>query len=129
MECLRCPLKGGVICGSVAVLSCSIRVLKPGQGQRTFSKVLPAFADKLYMDKNLDPASEANDPHFLQARALSISVGAIRKAQGKSSPNDFPVGSLEWHIAIEEFANDVLCALIDGPEDLGLEVRDAQLKK
>jgi hypothetical protein len=65
------------------------------------------------MENNHDPLSESDDPHFQRARALSISIGAIRKAQGKTSPNDFPVGSVEWHVAVEDFANDVLAALLD----------------
>ncbi|KXU95006.1 hypothetical protein CR51_25770 [Caballeronia megalochromosomata] len=74
------------------------------------------------MDKDQFPFLDSDDPHFQHARALSLSVGAIRRAQGKCSPNDFPVGSLEWHFAIEEFAGDVLRALMDETENADIQV-------
>jgi hypothetical protein len=73
------------------------------------------------MDKDQFPfqgSSDSQDPHFQHARALSLSVGAIRRAQGKCNPDDFPVGSIEWHFAIEDFAGDVLKALIGESEDV-----------
>jgi hypothetical protein len=72
------------------------------------------------MDKDQQPFADSSDPHFQHARALSISVGAIRRAQGKCNPEDFPVGSFEWHVAIEEFAEDVLRALMSESEDTDL---------
>lgn len=47
---------------------------------------------------------------------MSLCVGAIRKAQGKKSPGDFPVGTVEWHVVVEEFANDVLKAMLSEPD-------------
>jgi hypothetical protein len=72
------------------------------------------------MDKDQQPFVDSSDPHFQHARALSVSIGAIRRAQGKCNPEDFPVGSLEWHFAIEEFAEDVLRALTSESEGLDL---------
>jgi hypothetical protein len=68
------------------------------------------------MENELTPPPGSNDPDFLRARALSLSVGAIRKAQGKKCPGDFPLGSVEWHAAVEDFANDVLKALLSETE-------------
>jgi hypothetical protein len=70
------------------------------------------------MDKDQVPFQDPSDPHFQHARALSLSVGAIRRAQGKCNPDDFPVGSIEWHFAIEDFAGDVLKALIGESEGI-----------
>jgi hypothetical protein len=81
------------------------------------------------MENDQDPFIHSNDPHFLQARALSLSVGAIRKAKGKLNPNDFPVGSLEWHVAIEDFANDVLDAIMGGSELADLPLDELPPKK
>ncbi|WP_277186428.1 hypothetical protein [Caballeronia sp. BR00000012568055] len=76
------------------------------------------------MDKDQLPLPflDSNDPHFQHARALSLSVGAIRRAQGKANPNDFTVGSIEWHFAIEDFAGDVLKALMDDESSQGADV-------
>ncbi|MDR5756706.1 MULTISPECIES: hypothetical protein [unclassified Caballeronia] len=74
------------------------------------------------MNKDQLPFIDSDDPHFQHARALSLSVGAIRRAQGKSNPNDFDVGTLEWHLAIEDFASDVLRALTDETEGTNMQV-------
>jgi hypothetical protein len=80
------------------------------------------------MENELTPPSGSDDPDFLRARALSLSVGAIRKAQGKKCPGDFPVGSVEWHATVEDFANDVLKALLSDSEmpDLAFKRHGAQ---
>jgi len=78
--------------------------------------------------KNI-PADDSNDPTFLRARALSISVGAIRKAQGKLSPADLPVGTVEWHAVVEDFANDVLNAMFAESDLPSLEIRRDNAKK
>jgi hypothetical protein len=82
------------------------------------------------MDKDQLPLPflDSSDPHFQHARALSLSVGAIRRAQGKPNPNDFPVGSIEWHIAIEDFAGDVLRALMEEPEGADLHVGERPIE-
>ncbi|MDR5854221.1 hypothetical protein P9239_12935 [Caballeronia sp. LZ062] len=80
------------------------------------------------MDKEQLPFLDSDDPHFQHARALSLSVGAIRRAQGKCSPNDFPVGSLEWHFAVEEFATDVLRVLMgDDAQDVDVPLGERPL--
>jgi hypothetical protein len=81
------------------------------------------------MEHDHDPFFESDDPHFQRARALSMSLGAIRKAQGKPSPNDFPVGSVEWHVAVEDFANDVLTALMGDADFAGLQFGHADSGK
>jgi hypothetical protein len=50
-------------------------------------------------------------PRYLEARALALSIAAIRKAQGKRNPADYVVGSPGWETGDEEFARDVLRAL------------------
>jgi len=62
-------------------------------------KVFSPAAESPSMDHEINPPADSNDPTFLRARALSLSVGAIRKAQGKKCPGDFPVGTIEWHAA------------------------------
>jgi hypothetical protein len=75
------------------------------------------------MENELTPLPGSDDPDFLRARALSLSVGAIRKAQGKKCPGDFPVGSVEWHATVEDFANDVLKALLSDSEMADVAIR------
>ncbi|MEY2440394.1 MAG: hypothetical protein QOI34_1779 [Verrucomicrobiota bacterium] len=57
-------------------------------------------------------------PLHLEAQSLSLSVAAIRKAQGKKNPEDVPADSPEWHQVCQEFANDVLIVLGCDPEDM-----------
>jgi len=93
------------------------------------AKVFLAVAESPSMNHEMNLADDSNDPTFLRARALSISVGAIRKAQGKASPADFPVGTLEWHAVVEDFANDVLKAMLS-ESDLPLtEIRRDNARK
>ncbi|SOE95658.1 hypothetical protein SAMN05414139_08559 [Burkholderia sp. D7] len=54
----------------------------------------------------------------MEAQSLGLSVAAIRKAQGKKNPDDFPVDSPEWHRVCEEFVNDVYVALGGDPNDM-----------
>lgn len=69
--------------------------------------------------KNKKPFRIASDSQLHQeARALSLSVAAIRKAQGKKSPADFPVDSPEWHRVCMDFANDVVTFLGGDPADM-----------
>ncbi|MDR5877609.1 hypothetical protein [Caballeronia sp. LZ032] len=79
------------------------------------------------MNKDQLPFIDSDDPHFQHARALSLSVGAIRRAQGKRNPNDFAVGTIEWHLAIEDFASDVLRALTDETEGTNMQVGERPL--
>lgn len=70
--------------------------------------------------KNKISSSEIipGSPVHKEAQALSLSVAAIRKAQGKTNPADFPVDSSPaWHRACLEFANDVLTVLIGPPDE------------
>ncbi|MEW6347021.1 MAG: hypothetical protein AB1704_40850 [Pseudomonadota bacterium] len=53
------------------------------------------------------------DSQYLEARALALSIAAIRKAQGKKNPVDYAVGSPDWETADEDFARDVL-RILDG---------------
>jgi hypothetical protein len=57
-------------------------------------------------------------PRYLQARALALSVAAIRKAQGKKNPDDYPIGSPGWLEVDEDFARDVLRAIGGDPDNL-----------
>jgi hypothetical protein len=72
--------------------------------------------------KNKKPFRVVPDsPLHQEAQALSLSVAAIRKAQGKKSPADFPVDSPEWHRVCMDFASDVVTFLggdlADMPDD------------
>jgi hypothetical protein len=93
------------------------------------AKVFPAEAESNTMDHEITPPADSNDPTFLRARALSLSVGAIRKAQGKKCPGDFPVGTIEWHAVVEDFANDVLKAMLSEPDLPILELRRDDARK
>jgi hypothetical protein len=75
------------------------------------------------MENEINPPDNSNDPDFQRARALSLTVGAIRKAQGKKCPGDFPIGSMEWHATVEDFANDVLRAMLSESDLPILEFR------
>jgi hypothetical protein len=57
-------------------------------------------------------------PRYDEAQALENTVRAIRKAQGKSNPEDFPYGSQEWHEADEAYLRDLLRAMGEDPENL-----------
>ncbi|OAJ51717.1 hypothetical protein A6V36_36865 [Paraburkholderia ginsengiterrae] len=46
-----------------------------------------------------------------QARALALSVAAIREAQGNENPDNYPIGASGWLEVEEDFARDVLRAL------------------
>jgi hypothetical protein len=47
---------------------------------------------------------------YLEARALTVTVSAIRKAQGKKIPQDVPMCPSEWQAVNEDFARDVRLA-------------------
>ncbi|MCC8392244.1 hypothetical protein LJ656_06550 [Paraburkholderia sp. MMS20-SJTR3] len=53
------------------------------------------------------PNFPGDDPILAEARALEASIRAIRRAQGKRNPEDFPLGSAECFAAMEEFVRDV----------------------
>jgi hypothetical protein len=92
-------------------------------------KVFAGVAESPSMEHETTPSGDSNDPTFQRARALSLAVGAIRKAQGKKSPGDFPVGSIEWHAVVEEFANDVLKAMLSEPDLPILEFKRDNARK
>jgi hypothetical protein len=61
-----------------------------------------------------------------ESQSVGLTVAALRKAQGKRNPNDFPVGSPEFEVLEVEFLQDVLAFLGDDPnrpdifDELGL---------
>jgi hypothetical protein len=57
------------------------------------------------------PQYPENHPIWLEARALEASIRAIRRAQGKKNPEDFPPDSPECIAAMEAFVRDVCRAL------------------
>jgi len=58
-------------------------------------------------------------PIWAEARALEASIRAIRRAQGKKNPEDFPAGSPECTAAMDEFVRDVCRALEIDIDTLG----------
>jgi len=97
--------------------------------RQIYPKVFSPNAESRCMDHEINPPADSNDPTFLRARALSLSVGAIRKAQGKKCPGDFPVGTIEWHAVVEEFADDVLKAMLSEPDLPILEFKRDNARK
>lgn len=63
------------------------------------------------MDRSEMETPGKADQLFLEARALALSLVAIRRAQGKLNPSDFPVGSVEWLAVFEEFAANLIVCL------------------
>jgi hypothetical protein len=59
-----------------------------------------------------------NDPIWAEARALEASIRAIRRAQGKRNPEDFPSGRPESLAVMEEFARDISRVLVLDISDL-----------
>ncbi|CAG9193526.1 conserved hypothetical protein [Paraburkholderia tropica] len=53
-----------------------------------------------------------DDPIWAEARALEASIRAIRRAQGKKNPEDFPAGSDACLDAMEAFVRDVQRVLV-----------------
>ena len=72
------------------------------------TKVCADQADILAMNDEQSIPFGPGHPQYLEARALALSIAAIRKAQGKRNPVDFAVGSPDWERAGEDFARDVL---------------------
>jgi hypothetical protein len=60
---------------------------------------------------------------FMEARAFALSIVAIRRAQGKRNPTDFPVGTPEWAAVVEDFAADILRLPADALRRLSEVVR------
>jgi hypothetical protein len=58
-------------------------------------------------DYNPEPLPVGEDL-FLEARALALSLVAIRRAQGKPNPADFAIGTPQWKAVVEDFAADIL---------------------
>lgn len=48
-----------------------------------------------------------DDPIWAEARALEASIRAIRRAQGKHNPEDFPPDSPQCMEAMDAFVRDV----------------------
>jgi hypothetical protein len=53
------------------------------------------------------------------AQSVGLTVAALRKAQGKPNPNDFPIGSPEFEKYEAEFLEDVLAFMGDDPAEPG----------
>jgi len=59
------------------------------------------------MENHAIPMFDPATPLFIEAKALSNSVIAIRRAQGKSVPGDFVHGTQEWEACALEFAREL----------------------
>ncbi|MGF7129293.1 hypothetical protein P3T40_000760 [Paraburkholderia sp. EB58] len=72
------------------------------------TKVCAEQADILAMNDEYFIPFGPDHPQYLEARALALSIAAIRKAQGKRNPVDYAVGSPDWETADQDFARDIL---------------------
>ena len=72
------------------------------------TKVCAQQADISAMNDEHSNPFGPDHAQFLEARALALSIAAIRKAQGKRNPVDYAVGSPDWETADEDFARDIL---------------------
>jgi hypothetical protein len=81
------------------------------RGVPVHAKVCAITADIPVMEDEPHVPFGPGHPRYLQARALALSVAAIRKAQGKKNPDNYPIGSPGWLEVDEDFARDVLRAL------------------
>jgi hypothetical protein len=52
-----------------------------------------------------------------ESRSIGLTVAAMRKAQGKHNPNDFPIGSPEFEALEMEFLEDVLRFMGADPDE------------
>ena len=66
------------------------------------------------MDIRKTPRTTPDSALYLEAKALGLTIAAIRRARGKKNPQDFCVDSPEWQQSCAEFANDVRTALDTG---------------
>lgn len=71
------------------------------------------------------PKHPENHSIWAEARALEASIRAIRRAQGKKNPEDFPPHSAECLAAMNEFVRDVCRVLEIDPDTLGDDDEDA----
>lgn len=71
------------------------------------------------------PKHPENPSIWAEARALEASIRAIRRAQGKKNPEDFPRHSPESFAAMNEFVRDVCRVLEIDPDTLGDDDEDA----
>jgi hypothetical protein len=63
------------------------------------------------MEQEQQFPSGPDDPMFREARAISLSVAAMRRARGIKNPSDYIAGSPEWHASMHAFAEDVMHAI------------------
>lgn len=59
-----------------------------------------------------------SDPLFNEVVAVTSTVRALRRAQGKLNPEDVAFGSLEWDAIGAEFVRDVYRAMGGDPDEL-----------
>ncbi|MFX1802863.1 hypothetical protein PWR66_04230 [Paraburkholderia sp. A1RO-5] len=88
------------------------------------TKVWRAAAENYGM-RHEHPMHSWGDSIFAEARALEASIRAIREAQGKKNPSDFPPDSPACLLAMDEFAHDVCRALGVDPIASGEVTDDA----
>jgi len=59
-----------------------------------------------------------NDPLFNEVAAVTSTVRALRRAQGKLNPEDVAFGSPEWDAIAADFTRDVYRAMGGDPDAL-----------
>jgi hypothetical protein len=77
---------------------------------------LPAFADNRNMESENEPLLAWDHALYRKARAVAMSVRAIRKAQGKPCHEDFDPDSPEFLAAEESLVCDLLSAIAALPD-------------
>ena len=80
------------------------------------AKALNAVADNRGMESENEPLFAWDHALYRKARAVAMSVRAIRKAQGKPCPENFLPDSPEYLAAEESFVCDLLNAIAAIPD-------------
>jgi hypothetical protein len=81
------------------------------------AKALAAVADNRGMESENDRWLGLDHPLYRRARAVAMSVRAIRRAQGKPSHEDLTPDSPEFLAAEESFVCDLLRAAGADPDE------------
>ena len=68
------------------------------------------------MENENTPLINTPHPRYASIKALGLAVAWIRKAQGKSAPDNFDKGTSDYDRALEDLSSDVFRALCLDPD-------------